>query len=101
MKIRPIKVSKSGDVKAASKTMSDVLSFHISLANELNRVIEDINKIGASSLVTESENSKLEKQIKSIKQTADSQLKEIRSNRQESGLALDRVEQAIIRLEKK
>ncbi len=181
MKIRPIKVSSASDVKAASKTMSDVLSFHISLANELNRVIEDINKImpqlnntknvemskridelsksvksldftyndsdiksrvlkleksfsnfkeyddtevkklisklsvkignikpvyDDSSLKKELEDAnenicKLTEELKSIKFTSASNQREIRSNRQESGLALDRVEQAVIRLEKK
>ena len=91
LKIKPINIEKSETVNGAAKNIKEVLAFQVSLASELNRVIAEL------SVELEAIDSKTAPQIQIDQSTVriDSMQKEINSNRNECGTAIDKINQRL------
>jgi len=68
LKITPINMQKSNSVQGISKKISDVVDFQISVGNDINRVIAELNKI-LPKIVGEFDDSKLVDEMSSIKKS--------------------------------
>jgi len=119
LKITPIDIEPSTTVSGIGKNITEVVAFQIALANDLNRVIAEINsnidsnadtteEIEEESVDTvystlrqyiiqcEDRIQSLEKSLSELITAQESNKKEIDSNREEYGYAIDAINQKLM-----
>ena len=65
LKIEPINLDKASDAKSISKNISDVVDFQISTASDINRLINELNKV-LPLITTPFDDSNIKQQLKQL-----------------------------------